>query len=361
MTATATPSATEFSSAEDRAAWRLQTVLGGKVLSFAEIDRPEPIEGILHSGITAITGQPFDGKTTVALSMMRALLDDSEKWATGAINFDQGQKIAFYGENPRGLARAHTLKEEFPGRVVLLQTLILNTDAQAEMAEVIKEENIGLFFIDSAYRAAGDLSSPEVATRFTNALSAFGRPVGVLHHSPRPVAHQRYPKRPSGSQAWDAAYEQVVHVNGGGRSGRKTLTIWGNNVPEEWQLGITVDYASLQASINIDPTSSTQASKEDGPTQAGRRPRAKRSQLTAAEQVVVLAQLAHAAGIDREADHNAIGLQLLGGRQGNEDPGKQKAVGDAIGVDKPMFRTTTEKLKKEHVAYMQERSRLAQG
>jgi hypothetical protein len=338
---------------EESAARRFQQMLGGKVLTDLEMARDAPIDGVIHSGLTAVIGQPFQGKTTLVLSMLKALLDGSTEWNGYRVEFQATEKVLFYAENRRGYQRAKALQHAYPGRVIVLQTEHLRTTdvSHAEVTRLIAEESVGLIVIDSAFRAVGDLNDHARATDFTNELGLYGVPILVIHHSPKPFQGNPDPERPSGSQAWDSAYEQLIHLSSQRPSGYQTLTIRGNDVPEKYRVDVVIDHDSLSVTRYDGPISSSRRKAESS---------SKPQRLADGEQAAILARLSHAQGIDGRLNHNQITSQLLGGtRSGGQDAARQRAVSEALGGVASGFRSISDKVRNNRAVFDKEYVKLS--
>jgi hypothetical protein len=304
----------------------IQDVIRGIGVVVPETDSEEEwlIPGYIHPTITAITGQPERGKTTLLISMCKGLLDG--QWLGIQTNLDPQALILFGCEDRQGARRVRRAFGNHPR----VEPFWLTGWEPANLAAGLETADVGLLVLDSLTAVVTDINDQSEATAFIRTLRGLPTPVVVVHHSA--VGG----RGPSGAQPYKAAYRHTVEAQ---------------KLETEGDDGVVVtlrrsgnDIATVTNRVAVDRTS--YAAEHAAERLAERLPRrqavSRQTKPTAGEKARILKHLADCDGIETgQLDHNAIATQLVGGPRGQEDPKKQTMVAEALGAERITHRTVS--------------------
>jgi hypothetical protein len=282
------------------------------------------IPGVIHPGITCVTGQPEVGKTTLLISMVKGLL--AGEWLETETTLG-GRAILFGCED---IGSARKVRQAFSGdrRVRVVQLTNWNPDG---MASVIEDLGVGLVVIDSLYAVVEDVNDQGECGSFTRAIQALDVPVLVVHHQPKMGTR----RGPAGAQGYQAAYRHTIGVRQHPSQDDELildLAMTGNDV------------APSTRRVRLNRTDYSVESCTEGKTRAGR--------PSAEDRAAAVAELAWERQIPVAGrTHNEIAGDLVGGRQDSEDPRLALAVADALGLPSVKFRAVSNSIRLSRSAF----------
>lgn len=220
---------------------RLAEVLGvGRVPLAGELSRPWPIPGIVHPSLTCITGQPFAGKTTLAIALVRTLLKGESIGPWQPAPFQR--RAMFLAETVDAMGMAGDALAAFGDRVEYGVTHRWPHVSADDFRDGLRNADIGLLVVDSAFSAAGDVNDQANAANVLDILSGAGVPVVVLHHEPKGSGGGG----PAGAQMWVARYRHILHVSRLADSALAVRVLESNNWPSRDRWSVTLDRDPLR-------------------------------------------------------------------------------------------------------------------
>lgn len=300
---------------------------------------PWPVEGVVHPGLTAITGQPERGKTTLALSLAKAALDGIE-WAGYPTNLQPDRGVLFMCESDSGFHRARSLLRDRAIVGICRPWDWTDGGRRPDLATVVQRQRIGLVVIDSLFAIARDENDQAEAADVLAVLQGAGCPVIVIHHSPKAGG------RATGVQRYSAAYRQTLDVERGVVEGDRlalTVKVSGNDMAESERISVAIDWSSLDCTP-------LQARASEGRAGSSRpRQRQRRTGLTAPERARLLGQEAAGLGVLPAASASAAATALVGSKD-QENPQLQDRL-RALGLPAVSHRSVAELIRQEPDAY----------
>lgn len=183
------------------------------------------VDGIIHSSLTLLYGEPKTGKSRLVCSLTRALVSGDD-WFGHRLRRDV-QRVLILTADPGGL-REYTdrLSDLKPKQVVTgAPPSAKNPGAWADLAGSLYASQIGLVVVDNLASWAPGVDWTEFgqtgpAFECLMQLDASGVPVLVVHHKPRSS------KNPAGSVAVEGRFRHLLRLT------QTTLTAYGNQAPE---------------------------------------------------------------------------------------------------------------------------------
>ena len=287
------------------------------------------IPGFIHSGITCITGQPEQGKTTLLISMVKGLLAGS--WLGEVCQLPADAVILFGCEDADS---ARKVRRAFDGEN-RVKVFTLKNWNPAGMAEVLQEGGVGLVILDSLYAIVTDLNDQSECGRFIKTLHSLDVPVVVVHHAAKGSTTGA-----AGAQGYRAAYRHTIQLKirtSDGDASIIQLTTSGNDVQSA-----SVEIELNRTTFSVACVTNTRAKN-------------KGSRLSQVDKSRALARVALARGV--ATDHrssNDIASDLVGGRHGREDSTLSSEVAQALGFPSVKFRTVTNTIKNQRAAFDEE-------
>jgi hypothetical protein len=204
------------------------------------------VDGLIHSGITCILGQPERGKTTLAASLCRALIDGAS-WLGVPTHFPNSMRILYLSEDN---STACELRKRFTASGHADRVLVgVLSGSLGDMTRLTRRPaDVGLIVIDSAYAAVPSEIDQEQAAGFIARIQGVKVPVVVIHHESSSGGD-----KPAGSQRFKAAYRQTLRIKSVKSVGvslmRLSISVTGNNTARR-NLAVDVDRVSLATSMS---------------------------------------------------------------------------------------------------------------
>jgi hypothetical protein len=325
-----TSAASMFGSIERLTDEQLRELIEGIGIVVPEEDEERDwlIPGYLHAGVTAITGQPERGKTTLLISMCKGLL--AGQWLGLDTDFDVKTRIAFGCEDVLAVGRIRKAARG-DARVVPFQ---LTGWTPQDLGRRLRSADCGLLVVDSLTAVVSDINDQSEAIGFVNSVRGLGVPVAVVHHSA--VNGQG----PSGAQPYKAAYRHTIQaskIETGGDDIIVTIKRSGNDI------ATTTDRLRIN---RVTHAAEVAENKRPRTVQAVAKP------VTAIDKVRALRTLVDGLGIDPNLGHNEIANALLGGARGNEDVQSVTVVANALESRTIGHRTVSDLIKKNRGTFL---------
>jgi hypothetical protein len=213
----------------------------GRVPSAEEMSRTWPIPGLIHSGLTCVTGQPYAGKTTLCVALARLLLDGAKvgPWQAS----QRFERVLICAETADSAARADRALCEYGDRAWVGVTQLWAAVDGSRFGNYLRDAGVGVVIIDSAYRAAGDVNDSNGSGAFVECVSQIGLPVVVVHHEKRGAGGTG----PAGWQGWPAAYRHTLEVKPLADDGLSVRVHSSNDWPtrERWTVALDRETGQL--------------------------------------------------------------------------------------------------------------------
>jgi hypothetical protein len=263
---------------------------------------------------------------------------DESTWFGVPVNFPSTKSILFGCEDNGGVQRARQLG--LCSRVLPFRLKTWDSDDLPDLRRKALEGDVGLLIIDSLFSVVSSVNEQVEAGRLLNQLRSAGIPVVVVHHQSKGSLDQAG-KKPSGAQAYTAAYRNTITVAGRPRvetDGRMlmVLEVDGNDVPRKETLNVEINRNTL-----------TTARVTDLPVGPSPLKQPKVNRLAG------LARLAADRSLPPDLDHNEYARRLVGGSQNQEDPALAVECAQAMGSKQPRvkFKTVSDAIRRDLKAF----------
>ncbi len=202
------------------------------------------VDGLICPYITALSGQPKVGKSTIATQIALAVINQTAFLDREVRS--RSNKVAWMGFDSGWVKELKSRCGDNAKNSLLMQRGMtnLNPSQWGHLGQNLSEKNIGLLIIDHLYGFAGDLNLNESqeANKVINCLNAVNAqyeiPILLIAQAPKNnhrggMAHSNILK---------SSARVLLEMSGSARSGKRNLTVNGNEVAGE------------SIAIKIDPT-----------------------------------------------------------------------------------------------------------
>ncbi|MCG2624697.1 AAA family ATPase [Arthrobacter sp. I2-34] len=233
------------------------------------------VEGMVHSALTLVTGQPKSGKSSLVQNLIAAVLTEAK--FLGRSIADVGRVVVLttdaagvpeYRDRVIGAGVTAATAGE---RLRLVEAHSLDQVVLGEIANVIGPGEGDLLIIDHLSDMAGSLNSQEDVTRIIQLIleAANGAAVVLLAHSTTVRnANGSTAKKPLGSTVIEGKARWIVHVERKGD--RLTVTTRGNELQGE-RVTVAVGERATDMAVSDVVSSGELSKKRSGKAEATKR------------------------------------------------------------------------------------------
>jgi len=201
------------------------------------------VDGLICPYITALSGQPKVGKSTIATQIALAVVNQIP-FLDREIH-SKSNKVAWMGFDSGWVRELKDRCGDNAKNSILMQRGMTNLipSQWSQLGQYLSDMDIGLLIIDHLYGFAGDLNLNESqeANKVVNCLNAINAqyeiPILLIAQAPK----NNYQGGMAHSNILKSSARVLLEMSGTARSGKRTLVVNGNEV------------ASESISIKIDP------------------------------------------------------------------------------------------------------------
>ena len=218
------------------------------------------VDGLICPYITALSGQPKVGKSTIATQIALAVVNQIP-FLDREIH-SKSNKVAWMGFDSGWVRELKDRCGDNAKNSILMQRGMTNLIPSQwnQLGRYLSDKDIGLLIIDHLYGFAGDLNLNESqeANKVVNCLNAINAqyeiPILLIAQAPK----NNYQGGMAHSNILKSSARVLLEMSGTARSGKRTLVVNGNEVASE-SISIKID----PRNVELLQTTETKKSKQD--------------------------------------------------------------------------------------------------
>ena len=218
------------------------------------------VDGLICPYITALSGQPKVGKSTIATQIALAVVNQIP-FLDREIH-SKSNKVAWMGFDSGWVRELKDRCGDNAKNSILMQRGMTNLIPSQwnQLGRYLSDNDIGLLIIDHLYGFAGDLNLNESqeANKVVNCLNAINAqyeiPILLIAQAPK----NNYQGGMAHSNILKSSARVLLEMSGTARSGKRTLVVNGNEVASE-SISIKID----PRNVELLQTTETKKSKQD--------------------------------------------------------------------------------------------------
>ena len=218
------------------------------------------VDGLICPYITALSGQPKVGKSTIATQIALAVVNQIP-FLDREIH-SKSNKVAWMGFDSGWVKELQARCGDNAKNSILMQRGMTNLipSQWSQLGQYLSDMNIGLLIIDHLYGFAGDLNLNESqeANKVVNCLNAinaqYGIPILLIAQAPK----NNYQGGMAHANILKSSARVLLEMSGTARTGKRTLVVNGNEVVSE-SISIKID----PRNVELLQATETKKSKQD--------------------------------------------------------------------------------------------------
>lgn len=218
------------------------------------------VDGLICPYITALSGQPKVGKSTIATQIALAVVNQIP--FLGREIHSKSNKVAWMGFDSGWVKELQARCGDNAKNSILMQRGMTNLipSQWSQLGQYLSDMNIGLLIIDHLYGFAGDLNLNESqeANKVVNCLNAINAqyeiPILLIAQAPK----NNYQGGMAHSNILKSSARVLLEMSGTARTGKRTLVVNGNEVVSE-SISIKID----PSNVELLQTTELKKSKQD--------------------------------------------------------------------------------------------------
>lgn len=218
------------------------------------------VDGLICPYITALSGQPKVGKSTIATQIALAVVNQIP-FLDREIH-SKSNKVAWMGFDSGWVRELKDRCGDNSKNSILMQRGMTNLipSQWSQLGQYLSDKDIGLLIIDHLYGFAGDLNLNESqeANKVVNCLNAINAqyeiPILLIAQAPK----NNYQGGMAHSNILKSSARVLLEMSGTARSGKRTLVVNGNEVASE-SISIKID----PRNVELLQTTEAKKSKQD--------------------------------------------------------------------------------------------------
>lgn len=218
------------------------------------------VDGLICPYITALSGQPKVGKSTIATQIALAVVNQVP-FLDREIH-SKSNKVAWMGFDSGWVGELKDRCGDNAKNSILMQRGMTNLipSQWSQLGQYLSDKDIGLLIIDHLYGFAGDLNLNESqeANKVVNCLNAINAqyeiPILLIAQAPK----NNYQGGMAHSNILKSSARVLLEMSGTARSGKRTLVVNGNEVASE-SISIKID----PRNVELLQTTEAKKSKQD--------------------------------------------------------------------------------------------------
>ncbi len=218
------------------------------------------VDGLICPYITALSGQPKVGKSTIATQIALAVVNQIP--FLGREIHSKSNKVAWMGFDSGWVKELQARCGDNAKNSILMQRGMTNLipSQWSQLGQYLSDMNIGLLIIDHLYGFAGDLNLNESqeANKVVNCLNAINAqyeiPILLIAQAPK----NNYQGGMAHSNILKSSARVLLEMSGTARTGKRTLVVNGNEVVSE-SISIKID----PRNVELLQATETKKSKQD--------------------------------------------------------------------------------------------------